>query len=144
MGSISNTASIATSARETGSADNTDPVTTLVQRPTSTLLTFFTASAEPGVIQLHWETASEITLVGFNLYRANSVDGILTKVNPDQIDAELPGDSAGNTYVYMDQDVAGGSIYYYWIELITTNSPYINGPISATALYSLHLPMLSH
>src|SRR5690606_14475691 len=103
FGSIANTASINTSARELDRLNNTSaPVMTLVQRPTSTLLGSFTATSYPGSILLQWETTSEVDLAGFNLYRADSPNGLLVKVNPDVIAPETPGSGVGNDYIFYD------------------------------------------
>ncbi len=49
--------------------------------PTAVELGSFTATAERKAIVLAWETTSEISNLGFNLYRAKKVDGERTRIN---------------------------------------------------------------
>ena len=141
-GSIANSASISTSARELEHTNNTSDVITLVQRPTSTLLGSFTAASYPGLILLEWETTSEVNLTGFNLYRAPSPNEVPVKINPHVIAPETPGSGTGNPYHFDDQEIIPGETYYYWLELITDSDAYINEPISEFAYFYLHAPIL--
>ena len=88
-----------------------------VEVPTSVELAWFTATAEEKSIVLRWETASEIDSLGFNLYRATSIDGERTRMNDELIPSLVnPGSPFGAEYEYMDGTVARRTLYYYWLE----------------------------
>jgi hypothetical protein len=94
---------------------------------------------------LTWVTGAEIDNVGFNLYRARTIDGERSKVNNDLILAS--GEVAGSTYTYEDTN-AGDGEYYYWLEDIDTSGrTTLHGPQSAQASStspgtSLFLPVI--
>jgi len=98
------------------------------------LKTFSATSAENGIL-VAWETATEVNNLGFNIYRAELVDGERALVNPELIMSKLaPGDMFGATYEYLDEGAAIGVTYYYWLEDVPLESgvtPGIYGPISA-------------
>jgi len=98
------------------------------------LKTFSATSAENGIL-VAWETATEVNNLGFNIYRAELVEGERTVVNPELIMSKLaPGDMFGATYEYLDEGAAIGVTYYYWLEDVPLESgvtPGIYGPISA-------------
>ena len=146
VGVISNEASIQTSARELNTLNNTSlPISTIVEQPTSTLLTAFTGISQPGAILLEWETASEISVVGFNFYRSETENGTPVKITQNLIPAMSPGASNGNAYTFLDLNVVDGKTYYYWIEITTTIEPLFQRPhtcecpalSSFTSYYSL-------
>jgi hypothetical protein len=79
-------------------------------------------------VELAWETGSEIDSLGFNLYRATSIDGERTKINDELILSKAPGSPFGAEYTYTDAAVrrrwswdrvrgfVWGRTYYYWLE----------------------------
>jgi hypothetical protein len=72
----------------------------------------FSAVGEDHAIMLQWTTASEIDLVGFNLYRSEEPIGGFTCINPTIIPSRGAGPEI-NEYQYLDDDVASGSSYFY-------------------------------
>ncbi len=87
--------------------------------PSAVGLTSFEATAGNQAITLHWETASELDNLGFNLYRAESADGPWTRLNADLIPSQVPpGSPVGAAYSFEDGDVWGGTVYYYRLETI--------------------------
>lgn len=76
-----------------------------------TLLSF-SASGGEHAITLNWATASEIDLVGFNLYRSNDPGGVFMRINPGLIPSRGTGPEL-NEYQYVDDDVAAEILYYY-------------------------------
>ncbi len=79
--------------------------------PTPVRLVNFSAKSLPLVIQLSWHSAQEIDLLGFNLYRAEAVDGPKEMINPDLIPAINPGELRGNSYQYLDDKAELGKSY---------------------------------
>ena len=68
---------------------------------------------------LHWETDYENSLVGFNIWRASSVDGEIPalenykKINYKLIKGHSP-------YLFLDRNIQNGITYYYFLEDIDT------------------------
>jgi hypothetical protein len=110
--------------------------------PTAVSLVDFRAKSAPQGIQLDWETVQEIDLLGFNLFRAESPDGLQVQINPELIPAVNPGQLRSNDYQYVDVITKAGMTYYYWIEWIGNNSSEYFGPITASlAPYKVWLPL---
>ena len=88
---------------------------------------------EDGIL-ISWETVTETNNLGFNIMRAESVDGEQTLVNPELIMSELaPGDMFGAAYEYLDETAVAGVTYYYWLIDVPLDGslPGVHGPISA-------------
>lgn len=90
---------------------------------------------EDGIL-ISWETVTETNNLGFNILRAESVDGEQTQVNPELIMSALaPGDMFGASYEYLDETaLEEGVLYYYWLVDVPLDSgdmPGVHGPISA-------------
>jgi hypothetical protein len=85
--------------------------------PTAVTLLNFSASPDGAAIRLDWETATEVDTLGFNLYRAESLDGPRTQLNTDLIPSlVLPGSPVGAVYTWLDETATPGMTYYYWLE----------------------------
>jgi hypothetical protein len=81
-------------------------------------LASFSAVPSPAGITLQWETAREIDVLGWNVYRSSSPSDAFQRVNP----VTLPSgaDSLEDTdYLYQDSSVQPGRRYYYLVEAIT-------------------------
>ncbi len=88
---------------------------------------------ENGIL-ISWDTVTETNNLGFNIMRAESVDGGQTQVNPELIMSELaPGDMFGAAYEYLDETAVAGVTYYYWLIDVPLDGsmPGVHGPISA-------------
>jgi hypothetical protein len=92
--------------------------------PTSVDLLSFTAEGEKRSVTLRWETANEVDNLGFNLYRAESLNGERVKINSELIPTlNPPGSLQGALYEFVDTgaDLRAGKLlpnrtYYYWLE----------------------------
>jgi len=115
-------------------------------KPTSVELIFFTARVEGQSIVLDWETATEVDNLGFNLYRATSLDGERTKLNTDLIPSLVPpGSTYGALYEFVDADVVLGGQYFYWLEDVDLAGRVksIHGPVEERVLpFKMFLPMM--
>ena len=118
-----------------------DPASQLKISPTEVLVSF-AGKAFPGKIQLSWETVNELWMVGFNLYRSESLGGVKQKLNSDMILAQKPGQADGASYNY-DDAVNPGVNYYYWIELNQVYGRNLIGPISVLSPYWISLPVVT-
>lgn len=93
-------------------------------------LVSFTASPEGQTIVVKWETASEVNMLGFYLWRSTEEGGIYSPIS-DLIPAE--GDIVGATYQFIDTAVEPGQTYFYKLEAVeTTGASQFYGPVSAT------------
>ena len=67
--------------------------------------------------RLYWETSNQINMAGFNVFRAEKLDG--EKILLNQSILPVSGDRmTGHMYEYLDRTVRSGKIYYYWIEVL--------------------------
>jgi hypothetical protein len=116
-------------------------ILTLYQDTTAVNLVNFNASSRPQGIQLNWQTAHEMDLLGFNLYRAEALDGLQVKVNPQLIPAMNPGQFQGNAYRYLDATAGAYKSYYYWVEWVGNRDIQLYGPVTANLVpFWLWLP----
>ncbi len=101
--------------------------------PTQVTLTGLTATAAPGGVTLAWETASEVDVLGFNVYVAEQVDGPRTQVNEDLIQTLHPGSPSGAVYRLTDMMVQRRRSSYYWLETVyLRGDTALYGPVKAT------------
>jgi hypothetical protein len=113
------------------------------ENPTPVRLVDFSATSLPEGIQLDWQTGQEVDLLGFNLYRAEALDGPREMLNPELIPAINPGDLRGNAYQYLDATAVAGKTYYYWVEWVGNNGSEFYGPETARLVsYRVWLPVL--
>ncbi len=99
--------------------------------PLGVTLVSFEAMCVGGQPDIRWETASELTTLGFNVWRNTADSGPQDKLNGSLIAAH-PGSAQGYLYSYLDTTAAENTPYYYWLEDIDTgNVSNFTGPISA-------------
>jgi len=96
-------------------------------------LLLFEATGREEFIELSWETASETDNLGFNLYRATSLDGESIKINAELMPSQVPpGSPFGAVYEYEDTTVILYVTYYYWLEVVDIyGQSELHGPVSA-------------
>ncbi len=123
----------------------TPAMTFAVGSPTAVVISSFRAKPILNGIQLDWQTANEVNLLGFNLYRADAPDGQRSRLNQSLIPAKTPGGLNGNSYRYQDGAVISGKTYYYWIEVVMRDGTQVYEPVSVIAPYwnQLWLPVIS-
>lgn len=98
--------------------------------PLGVTLVSFEAMCVGGQPDIRWETASELTTLGFNVWRNTADSGPQDKLNGSLIAAH-PGSAQGYLYSYLDTTAAENTPYYYWLEDIDTgNVSNFTGPIS--------------
>lgn len=108
--------------------------------PTGVDLNYFRATKASEGVLLSWETASEVTLVGFNLYR-RSADGEI-KLNPVLIMPEKIGKPEGYAYTFLDSTALLNKRNEYRLQIIETY-PGLGSSLETTYMpYSLQLPMI--
>lgn len=98
-----------------------------------TLVNLSAIGVEDGIL-ISWETVTEANNLGFNIMRAESVDGGQVQINPELIMSEVaPGDMFGAAYEYLDETAVEGVTYYYWLIDVPLDGslPGVHGPIGA-------------
>lgn len=101
--------------------------------PTAVLLAGFGAEADGEQVRLTWETVSETGNQGFNLFRGTASSAPDQQLNDALIPSQGPDSSEGFAYEWIDQDVAAGLTYFYWLEAVDVYGAATRyGPVSAT------------
>jgi hypothetical protein len=110
------------SAFYTDGAEEGGPVTAIG-------LNSFTAKGQGNSVLVEWETKTEISNLGFNLYRSTEKNGTYTKLNSSLIPGLLSS-VAGKKYDFTDANVTKGKLYYYQLEDIDLKGKKtMHGPI---------------
>jgi hypothetical protein len=112
-------------------------------RPTAVALASFAALPNPAGIELLWETATEIDMVGFNVYRADAQNSAPTQINGNLIAAQMPGGIIGAKYSYLDASVVPNTSYVYWLGIVDmSGGSELYGPVAATQPLYVCLPLV--
>jgi hypothetical protein len=117
--------------------------------PTAVTLSDFWVEVRGDTLVVGWETASEVDLLGFNIYRSNSsASGSFSQLNERLIPSRSPGSPVGATYEWVDAGVEAGQTYFYLLENLDVRGLVTrHGPVSATlqpvALYQIYLPLVN-
>ncbi|MEE9501153.1 MAG: C25 family cysteine peptidase, partial [Candidatus Aminicenantaceae bacterium] len=97
--------------------------------PTAARLISFTATGQDSSVLVAWETAQEVSNVGFNVYRLPANGGSPVQLNSDLIPG-LISSVKGQKYTFTDTDVTRGELYYYLLEDVDlAGRGTINGPV---------------
>ena len=119
--------------------------------PTAVTLISLDATPKDRSVLVSWESASEINILGFNLYQADSLDGPWTLLNDQPIPSVVPGAVEGAVYSYLDSSVEPGRTYYYRLDAIDFNGvPESFGPVAVLVpamrlevpLHRIYMPMV--
>ncbi|NIN65429.1 MAG: hypothetical protein GTO63_12180 [Anaerolineae bacterium] len=96
-------------------------------------LVYFRATGREDDVLIEWETGSEDTTFGFNLYRAEGPElGDVIRLNEQMIPAKSFPEMIGAKYSRVDADVELGVTYHYWLEFLDTGGRVTFGPEAAT------------
>ncbi len=99
---------------------------------TEVALVSFEARGVDAAVELTWETASELSNLGFNLYRATALEGSYARITTTTIPG-LGSSPVGAKYSHRDAGLENGVTYFYRLEDIdTTGKATLHGPVSAT------------
>lgn len=115
-GSCTSVTSALTGAATNGEVE--DHRITSVSSATASLLASFEGAPRKAFALLKWETATELGMLGANVWRSNKRGGTYVKVNVNVIRAKTPGTIGGNAYRFKDKSVTPGKKYFYKIELV--------------------------
>lgn len=95
----------------------------------------------PTSVKVTWDTLSEIDMLGFNLYRAETLLGSRQKLN-DMLIPAMYHNIFGGEYSYVDETVISGRTYYYWVEAVMSNKSEELGPEEVFVGSRIFLPFL--
>lgn len=114
--------------------------------PTAVTLTGFWVEAQEGALLARWETASEVDLLGFHLYRQATADGEFIRLNAALMPSQVPGSPLGAVYTWLDKDVEHGVVYDYKLEAVDVHGHSTeHGPVQAflpEIHYRIYLPRI--
>jgi len=129
---VCNLVSVGTTSPELSTANNSDSEPSDIGMPTAVDLNWFEVVRERRTfIKIGWETASEMDIAGFNLYRSNNPDKMKRLLTKQMISAQNLGAMSGALYTFRDQKARPGKTYYYWLEAINLDgSTELFGPVS--------------
>ncbi|MCW5853098.1 MAG: hypothetical protein KIT87_23725, partial [Anaerolineae bacterium] len=112
-------------------------------QPTNAQLRLFEGSASGRTATVHWETATEVDVLGFRLWRSDQADFGYQRVSPALIPGRVSG-PGGALYEFVEPNLAEG-VWYYKLEIIATSGQVMGvaGPIQVEVVgYRLYLPAL--
>jgi hypothetical protein len=112
--------------------------------PTIVGLAYFTAIPAEGGILVAWETASELNMAAFNVFRSTASDGEYIQLNQEPIPVQ-GGDTGGAVYQWLDTTAQSGSFYYYKLQIVDrSGGTTFAGPVGPVGLVRyLWLPLIS-
>ncbi len=111
--------------------------------PTALNLLYFTATANGEHLELNWETALELQVQAFQLWRGTSANRADAQLLTPPMIASRGSAASGATYQYNDANVRLGTQYTYW--LVAVNSDGSTEELDSThgeLLQSIYLPLL--
>jgi hypothetical protein len=85
--------------------------------PTAVELVWFDARPNDTGIEVAWQTAVEVDLLGFHLYRAAEGQG-MQRLNASLIPTQAPGAPVGALYTWQDNSADLGIAYAYTLEAV--------------------------
>jgi hypothetical protein len=118
-----------------------------IAQPTAVDVWGFVAApqAARAIVNLGWDTTKEISVAGFNVYRALKGDDSRQRINTSLISVQNPGCNLGSHYVFNDTGVQSGQTYEYWVEILKFGSESkLYGPQEVTAPYGYFMPLVRH
>lgn len=86
--------------------------------PASAYLSSFQATGRAHNAKLKWTTVNEMDVLGFNVLRSDTKQGVYTPVNTALITAKHLGELTGAKYTYKDRSVQAGKTYFYRIQVV--------------------------
>lgn len=107
-------------------------LSTVISGLSAVTLVYFRATGSPAQVDIEWQTASEVDMVGFYVLRSDTLAGIYSDISGLIL---AQGDALGGaTYPFIDHGVTQGQTYYYKLQVLDRNqqSEYF-GPVSAYA-----------
>lgn len=120
-----------------------DSIGVTVNNPTAVMISSFSAVSSAEHLRISWQTVQEVDLIGFKVYRSDSVDGDQVSLNTILIPAKVPGSLIGASYEMLDDSVQPGLTYFYWLEPVNLAGPAkLLGPTNASLTFKVCMPLI--
>lgn len=112
--------------------------------PTAVELAEFNAAEQTNAVLLNWSSASELSIMGYNLYRSTDQMLVGTQINTEMIPAKNPGQLEGAFYEFLDDTALFGQTYFYTLQVIySDNSTQWSDQVTAIPSgYKIFAPIL--
>lgn len=117
--------------------------------PTAVVVADFWIEVHADALVACWETATELDILGFNLYRSESGQpGTYVRLNEGLIPSQAPGSPIGAYYEWNDPAVVAGQTYFYLLEIVdiygqVTQYGPTPGSLPAAGKYRIFLPLVN-
>ena len=103
----------------------------ITDNPNAVEIEYFEATGQARSVLLEWKTVTELNNLGFNIYRAFTINGPRVRINPQLIPANIFG-QGGAEYSYLNTGLFPNRTYFYWLEDVDFNgTTTLYGPVSA-------------
>jgi len=108
---------------------------TIAGVPSAVTVAAFSATPLPDRVLLAWQTANEVGLYGFHLYRGLDLAGPGERITGEPLPSQAMGALQGFDYGFEDfaPRPAGQTVYYWLEELHTDHAPIRHGPQAVAA-----------
>ncbi len=111
--------------------------------PTAVVIEDLRVKPSMGAVVLDWQTATEINLLGFKLYRALEPDGDMQAIQEGLLPAQNPGQMVGASYEYVDSNINQGDTYAYKLRVFTTDGMFQDFDIGTVMVgWELAIPFI--
>lgn len=99
--------------------------------PTLARVTALATAGDMREVTLSWQTTEETSNLGFNVYRAKTLESKRSLINSALIPSLVhPGSMVGARYEFVDAPPPGALAYYYWIESVDIyGNTEMHGPV---------------
>jgi hypothetical protein len=105
---------------------DTKTFTTSASKPTAIQLAGFAAESDRGIVEIRWQTYSNLGLRGFNVYRGLNPGGPFELISGEALISPTESE-----YLFEDRHVAINVTYYYQVDAINQDeAPQTFGPIT--------------
>ena len=132
-----------TNHRIFGTVTNFSDFTAGEVEPTAVDLLNFKSFRNFGMdVTIAWETVSEVSTTGFNIYRSATKDGVYIKLNGALISAKKAGLGEGDQYTFRDSTAKPGQTYYYRLEAVGTGSEVLYSSELVNQPYNVFLSLI--
>lgn len=98
----------------------------------------FDAELSNGAVLLSWVLHTTLGISGFNIWKAENIDGPFIKIT----EAPLPASEENGRYLFLDPNIEEGHEYFYKLQLVLHDSTevFLDDMIASTGIISI-LPM---
>ncbi|MBL7201109.1 MAG: metallophosphoesterase family protein [Anaerolineae bacterium] len=116
--------------------------------PTAVRLASLSAAVQGDAVRVEWKSAIEVDLLGYHLYRGESLNGEYVRLNTSLIPGQGVGSLFGARYDWVDRDIRPETSYTYRLESVSVlGTRTSHGPVRVSVgelvPYTVYLPVVS-